>query len=318
MNILQDKNVMVTGAAGFIGSHLVDSLLNEGINRLVAVDNLFLGQSENLKQASQDKKLISCLGTEFDCCDYEVMETLIEEHSIDIVFDLATIPLPVSLKRPAWCYKQITEMGSVMCELLRKKKYKKLIHVSTSEVYGTAEIVPMPESHPWNSRTSYAAAKGAVDLMIKSYVATFGVDAIVLRPFNNYGPRQNDGNYAGVIPIFINNKLQNKNSTIFGNGEQSRDFIYVEDTASIICEISKANVPKGEIVNIASGQEVSIKDIYDTVYENTSQPLYAQERIGDVRRHFASTEKLSTFIGELTFQSFNDGMKKTIKWYENK
>jgi len=317
--MLNKKNILVTGAAGFIGSHLVDRLLREDTGTIVVIDNLFLGDRCNLDEASKDKRVVAYLGTEYTCCDYEIMEGVILKHEIDIVFDLATIPLPVSLARPRWCFDEITSMGSVICELLRKKMFSKLFHVSTSEVYGTAESVPMTEQHPWNARTSYAASKGAVDLMIKSYVATFGVDAVILRPFNNYGPRQNDGNYAGVIPIFINNRMKDQTSNIFGDGENSRDFIYALDTADIIIEISKVQVPSGEVINIASGTELTINNIFKAIYaDGKDQPVYQDERIGDVRRHFASTEKLFSYIAEYNFTPFSEGIVETSKWYEQK
>ena len=314
------NNILITGAAGFIGSHLSDVIYNKGeFSKLVLLDNLFLGKPSNLNQIQESRKVIKLLGKEFSCTKFNTMKEIIVENKIDTVIDLATIPLPVSLEDPRWCFEEITSMGSVICELLRQGHYGKLYHISTSEVYGSAEYTPMDELHPWQSRTSYAASKGAVDLMIKSYVATFNCNAVILRPFNNYGPRQNDGNYAGVIPIFIRNYLTKTKSTIFGDGQQTRDFIYVTDTAKIIDKLLDTEISKGEIINIASGNEISVKQIFKSIYKDFSvEPVFQAERIGDVKQHFACTTKLFNYIKKFDFTTFDEGIIRTIDWYDSK
>ena len=319
---LSKKNILVTGAAGFIGSHLSDALSLLEINKLVLVDNMFLGQKKNLELTKKNNPNVKeYLDKKFSIAKYEVIEDIIDQEEIDIVFDLATIPLPASLTDPKWCFEEITSMAVNLCELCRLGKFETLIHCSTSEVYGTSEFVPMNEDHPWNSRTAYAAAKGASDLCIKSYVSTFEIDAVIIRPFNNYGPRQNDANYAGVIPIFSNNLLNNNTCTIFGDGNQTRDFIYVTDTAKGIIEIAESSYEKGEVINLASGKEVSIKELGDLLYKTKSKkfdPVFEEKRPGDVDRHLAGTQRLKDLTGFKPEVSIDEGLSNTLDWYENK
>jgi UDP-glucose 4-epimerase len=319
---IENKTILVTGAAGFIGSHLCDALCDQNIKQLIVLDNLYLGKKENLEY-SRDKNinLVELLDPKYTSADFNIMKEVFEKYDVDYVFDLATIPLPASLENPKWCFEEITKMALNLCELARLGYFKTLIHCSTSEVYGTAEMIPMTEEHPWNSRTSYAAAKGAADLCIKSYVATYDIDAVIIRPFNNYGPRQNDGNYAGVIPIFINNALQNIQSNIFGDGMQSRDFTYVSDTARGFIELANSNFLKGEVINLSAEEEINILNLGNNIYSHLNQvfsPTFHNARIGDVQRHISSSARMRQLTDFVPAVSIDKGIKNTIEWYKMK
>ena len=199
---LSNKKVMVTGGAGFIGSHLVDALIKENPGNLVVVDNMFLGKKENLDQALINYPSLTLI--EQDASEYDPMKSIIREHGIEVIFNLAVIPLPTSLERPKWTVDRNISLTTTLCELAREKEFKTLIHFSSSEAYGTAVSAPMSEEHVLAPTTPYAASKAADDHIVCSFCETFHIDAAILRPFNNYGPRQNDKAYAGIIPTVIN------------------------------------------------------------------------------------------------------------------
>src|SRR5262245_2937413 len=218
MNMLKltGKSVLVTGGAGFIGSHLVDRIVRESPSNLVVIDNLFLGKEENLCQARQ--AFPSLRFYRQDVSDYQAMKQILGAEEVEVLFNLAVIPLPTSLEHPRWTVDNNLATITTVCELLREGYYRTLIHFSSSEAYGSARYVPMDESHPHHPSTPYAASKSAGDHVALSYHKTFGIDLSILRPFNNFGPRQNEGAYAGVIPIVIDRVLQGKPLTIYGDG----------------------------------------------------------------------------------------------------
>ena len=209
-------------------------------------------------------------------------------------------------------------MTSTICELLREGYYKTLIHYSTSEAYGTAHSDSMDENHPINPETPYAASKVSEDHIIMSYINTFGIDASIIRPFNNYGPRQNKGNYAGIIPIVINNATKGEPITIFGDGEQTRDFIFVRDTVDATIKIYEEEKTRGKIINIASGVETSIDNLVRKILylmKSDVKIIYDKPRPGDVRRHCADVTLAKNLIGfEPKILSY-DNLRETINYY---
>jgi UDP-glucose 4-epimerase len=249
---LRNKSVMVTGGAGFIGSHIVDELVDEGAERITVVDNFFLGKQRNLKDAMARYPGVKVYNQ--DVSDYDQMKQIMEKEGTDAVFDLAVIPLPASLERPAWTYTQNNAMALSICELARNGLFKTLVHFSSSEAYGNSISGPMDENHPLNGTTPYAASKAATDLLVLSYCRTFGVDASIVRPFNNYGPRQNEASYAGVIPITIKSIMKGESPHIFGDGKQTRDYLYVTDTARAAIKVYGCKATREKVLNIASGK----------------------------------------------------------------
>ena len=217
--MIKGKNVLVTGGAGFIGSHLVDRIICDDPANLVVVDNFFLGNEDNLadaRRAYPDLKLFR-----LDASDLAAMHQLVASQKIEVAFDLAVIPLPTSLSYPAWTIETNVGIATTLCELARWGNLQTLVHCSSSEAYGSATIVPMDESHPLLPSTPYAASKVSADHVVLSYILTFGIDAVVVRPFNNFGPRQNPGTYAGIIPIIINRVRKGEPVMIHGDGEQN-------------------------------------------------------------------------------------------------
>ena len=313
---LKNKSILVTGGAGFIGSHLIDEIVIEDPENVVVVDNLFLGNDKNLLSAFREYPNLKIYHN--DASKYDEIKKILHSENIDVVFDLAVIPLPTSLERPAWTFRHNTDITLSMCELLREGLYKTLIHFSSSEVYGTSIYAPMDENHPLNGTTSYAASKAASDLLLLSYCRVYGVDASIIRPFNNYGPRQNEGSYAGVIPITVNRIIKGEAPIIYGDGNQTRDYLYVTDTAKAALNIYKSNKTRGRVLNIASGREVSINHLIHTIAKLmncTADVIYGPERPGDVRRHIANIFLSEDLIGFHPTIGFEEGLKATIRWY---
>ena len=314
---LKNKSILVTGGAGFIGSHLVDRLIKEEPEKLVVVDNFFSGKESNLQDAKENYSNLKIYNQ--DASDYERMKEIMENEGIEVVFNLAVVPLPASLTKPRWTFEQNINLALSMCELVRNDYFDTLVHFSSSEAYGTSEYAPMDEKHPLNSTTPYAASKAAEDQLVFSYCRTFGIDATIIRPFNNYGPRQNEGSYAGVIPITIQRILNDEAPVIYGDGKQTRDYLYVTDTANATIDVYNSKSTRGKVLNIASGKEVSIETLVKLIakYLNCDKPIvYEQERIGDVRRHIANVYLAEDLIDFKPIVGFEEGLKKTVDWYK--
>ena len=315
---LKNKSILVAGGAGFIGSHLVDALVKENPEKITVLSNFYLGKEENLKEAKQIFSYLKIYHG--SAADFEVTRRIFENENIDIVYNLAVIPLPASLEDPLGSTIENVKIATNMCEILRKGLFKKLIHFSSSEAYGSAKQVPMNEKHELNPETPYAAAKASGDLIVDSYFRTFKLDTAILRPFNNYGPRQNAGKFAVIIPLFIK-KIMNKEMTltINGDGEQTRDFIYVTDTARAAIEFAKNNNVIGKTINIASGREVSMNYLTELICKEMNfkgKIVHAAERPGDVRRHFADISLAKKLINFETKIKLEEGIKLTCDWYK--
>lgn len=311
---IKNANILVTGGAGFIGSHLVDRLLTMDAKQVVIVDNLFVGTEKNLSEAYKK-------GAIFIKDDAEIEGTLdyiVEQYAIDIVFHCATKALNYSFINPVNAYMTNVNMIKNLLELQRRGAYSTLCHFSSSEVYGSAVYEPMDENHPYMATTTYAAGKAAADIMLRSYVNQYDLDAFIVRPFNNYGPRQNaEGPLAGIIPLTVKRILQDGTPEIHGTGQQSRDFIFVQDTIDAVCALYDS-MPKGESVNISTNGQITVNDLIGKIaayMDYKGEILRKEARNADVLCHNASNAKLKTMIGfEPT--PFDEGLQTTIEWYK--
>lgn len=308
------KTVLVTGGAGFIGSHLVDRLLAEGAAHVAVIDNMFLGSEENLSDAQATGKL------SFYKDDAEFVTSLdyiFNRHPIDIVFNCATKALNYSFLNPANAFGINVTVVLNLLELQRRGAFTSLCHFSTSEVYGSAVYEPMDEKHPRNPTTTYAAGKAAADLAVESYVHMFGLDGFIVRPFNNYGPRQNHrGLLAGVIPLTAWRILTGGTPEIHGDGKQSRDFIHVGDTVDAVVKLFGV-LPAGESVNISTDNQIAIGDLVTRI---AAMLGYREEivrksaRQADVLCHNASNQKVRALI-DYSLTDFEAGLRETLDWY---
>ena len=315
-NSIKGSTVLITGGAGFIGSHLADKIQSEGAKEVILVDNLFIGSEENIEGAVSKGAIFY----REDIENKNNLDYIFEKHNVDIVFNCATKALNYSFVNPAEAFSTNTRGVTNILELQRAGKFKTLCHFSTSEVYGTAIYEPMNEDHPRLPTTTYAAGKAAADLAVDSYVKMFDLDAFIIRPFNNYGPRQNyKGLLAGVIPITAWRIFKGEKPQIHGSGTQSRDFIYVEDTVKALIKLFLL-VKQGDNVNISSDNCYDINTLIPMIcehYNYTDEIVRQDARGSDVQTHLGCNKKLNSLIN-FKQTSFDEGLKKTLDWYSSK
>ena len=301
----------MTGAAGFIGSHLADRLAER--NELVLVDDFSIGCEENLAGVAgrPDVRIVRA-----DVTDRAVMHELMA--GIDVVFHLAISCLRTSLNHPYMSH-DINAGGTLaVCLAAHANRVGRLVYVSSSEIYGTAETVPMAETHPLRPTTVYGASKLAGELYALACHRTYGLPVSVVRPFNTYGPREP---YAGlraeVIPRFVLQLLAGRSPVVYGDGSQTRDFTFVSDTVAGIVAAAECDALVGDVVNVARGCEVSIREIAARLQALIGRTLpleLAAPRPGDVMRHFADTAKARALFGFVPAVDLDEGLGHTVAW----
>ena len=308
------KKILVIGGAGFVGSHLVEELVKIKTNKVFVVDNLFLGTKKNLLKV---KKKIFFFN--FDASNLSKINFFFKNRNFDIVFNLATKPINYSLINPLDGFYAQVDIVSNLLELCRKKKIKRLIHFSTSEVYGTGSGT-MNEDYKCRPETTYAAGKYACDILIGTYSKLYNLDTIIIRPSNIYGPRQYNENKQslspGLIVAAINSFKYNKSFQINGDGLQSRDYIYVIDFVKLVVE-SFEKLIKSNIYHFSSNQNLKLIDIVKIIknkFKYKNKISYSKKRLGDVYYHKLNNKKLKTII-DLRLTSFSKGIDETIKYY---
>jgi UDP-glucose 4-epimerase len=317
MRTLKGKTVLITGGAGFIGSHLAEGVLAAGASKVVVIDNLFVGKLSNLESVRKD-----IIFYHDDAADLGTMEAIIRKEGVETVYNMATMALIYSFFNPRTAYMVNVKLADVLCRLLRNKEYETLVHMSSSEAYGTALYTPMDENHPLNPTTPYAAGKAAADLLIKSFCNMYDdFDAVIIRPFNNYGPRQNiDGSLAGIIPLTVRRIQNGEKPFVEGDGLQTRDFIYVSDTVRGLVAAYENERLRGEVINLGSGVETKIIDIIKaicTYVGHKGEIEYRPERVADVKRLCASSDKAKKLLGLESYIHFGEGITKTLNWYKS-
>lgn len=317
MNNIKNNAFLLTGGAGFIGSHLCDFLLDNGARHVIIIDNFFLGSIDNLSRSLNEfnERVTVIKG---DASSHETVRNALNQYNVSVVINLATKALLHSFSDPHDAFRVNTDITLNLLELLRNKTYKKLIHISSSEVFGTAKTVPMDEDHDRRPETTYAAGKCAADVAVESYIRMFDVNAVILRPFNNFGPRQNTEKLAGIIPATVKRILYNENIVIHGDGYQTRDYIYVKDTVKIIGMFTSEVELNFYEYNMGSGIETSVNKIIDLIckkmnfkYDIKRMP----ERKADVKRHCANVERIEKEFGPMNLTNFDEAMDDTINFY---
>jgi len=308
------RTLLVTGGAGFIGSHLVDRLITEGAAHVVVIDNMFLGSEDNLLEAQATGKLTLYK----DDAEFATsLDYIFQRHAIDAVFNCATKALNYSFVNPSNAFGTNVTVALNLLELQRRGAFKSLCHFSTSEVYGSAVYEPMDEKHPRNPTTTYAAGKAAADLAVESYARMFSLDGCIVRPFNNYGPRQNHrGLLAGVIPLTAWRILTGGTPEIHGDGTQSRDFIHVRDTVDAVVKLFRV-LPAGESVNISTDNQTTIGDLVTRIAEilgHRGGIVRKPARAADVLCHNACNQKVRSLI-DYSLTDFDSGLRETLDWY---
>lgn len=311
---LRNKRIIVTGGAGFIGSHVVDQLVAAD-NQVIIVDDFSTGKWENIDHHATNGRVQV---EQADIRDVDTMVRLIK--GADTVFHLAVACLRASLKDPVSVH-EINATGTLaVCQASLKNDVKRLVYVSSSEAYGSALYVPMDEGHALNPTTVYGASKAAGEHYALAYWRTYGLPSLVVRPFNSYGPREHsEGASAEVIPKFAMRAMAGLRPVIFGTGDQTRDFTWVEDTARGIIAAAECDGLVGDCVNIARGQEISVNAICKLVLEKLGrqdlEPTYIENgRPGDVKRHYADVSKAKRLMGFSATVDIDVGIGQYVQW----
>jgi dTDP-glucose 4,6-dehydratase len=310
------KRVLVTGGAGFISSGFVRHLLAATPYEVVSLDALtYAGNLENLADVMAHERLSFVHG---DIRDKDLVRQLVGEVDV-IVNAAAESHVEKSIEEGASEFVTTNVEGTqILLDAIRETPVERFILISSSEVYGTAEYAPMDEEHPLNPRSPYAATKAGADRLVYSYFTTYDLPVVIVRPFNNYGPRQHP---EKVIPRFITQALSDQPLTIHGDGHASRDWLYVDDDAEAIEAIIAADIDAiaGEVINVATGIDLSVSQIADAVLEALDKPdslkSYVDERLGQVDRHIGSTDKAERLVGWRARVSFEEGLARTVEWY---
>jgi dTDP-glucose 4,6-dehydratase len=312
------KRVLVTGGAGFISSNFIRHLLAHTKHEVVSLDALtYAGNLENLADVMSHERLSFVHG---DIRDPDLVARLVAEVDV-IVNAAAESHVEKSIEEGASEFVTTNVEGTqILLDAIRRTPVERFILISSSEVYGTAEYAPMDEEHPLNPRSPYAATKAGGDRLAYSYYVTYGLPIVIVRPFNNYGPRQHP---EKVVPRFITQALRDEPLTVHGDGHASRDWLYVFDDAEAIAATIAAPIEAvaGEVLNVATGVDISVGDIADAVLDTLGKPRdlkrFVEERPGQVDRHIGSTEKAERLLGWRARTSFEEGLDRTVTWYRD-
>jgi len=308
--------ILITGGAGFIGSHLCDKYTKEG-HTVLCLDNFMNGNLMNIRHLLNYRNFKLING---DIRDFDLLEKMMRD--VDIVFHLAAqIHVDRSIIEPKLTY-EINVLGTQnILEVARMYDVEKIIHASTSEVYGSAQYAPMDENHPLNAPHPYGASKIAADRMCYAYIETYGMNICIMRPFNLYGPRQKDSGYGGAISLFTKRVLSNMPPIIYGAGEQTRDYTYIEDIVEAYNLILN-NKPIREPINFGTGKEIKIIDLANKIIElcgktGNIKPVHVEMRPGEVKRLVADISKAKEFLGWKPKYTITEGLREFIDWYKN-
>jgi len=312
---LAGLRVLVTGGAGFIGSHLVDTLLAGGAAHVRVLDNLVNGTRQNLAHLADDPAVRIIVG---DIRDEQARAAALED--VDIVYHLACLGVRHSLHQPV--ENHLVNAGGTLDMLIsaRERQVRRFIYVSTSEVFGTAQYAPMDERHPTWPETVYGGGKLAGEAYARAFFRTYGMDTVVVRPFNTYGPRSHfEGDSGEVLPRTIVRLQAGHRPLIFGDGEQTRDFMHVSDTAAALALLARTPAVAGQTLNLGSGSEVSVNELCATVADAVGRPdLYpdhVEARPGDVRRLIGDPSLMRALTGFTPRVGFDDGVRDLVDWF---
>jgi len=313
------KTCLVTGGAGFIGSRLVKQLLDDGA-RVRVLDNFSTGSMHNLEDVMHKPELSVVNG---DVCHLDTCSE--QTQSVDQVFHLAAkISVPESMEDLSG-YHAVNVTGTMnVLQASYQNKVKRVVNVGSSAAYGVATQLPITEANAVSFLSPYAATKYMQEVYAQMMSESYGLETASLRFFNVFGPGQDVGSaYAAVIPIFIHRILRNEPISIYGDGSQTRDFVYVQDVVNALMAAANADADKaqGQVYQVASGSKITIKALADKLYELIGQAPnieFKPPRQGDIQDSYASIDKIASSLGWKPETSFVDALKSTIAWHRNK
>lgn len=307
---------LVTGGAGFIGSHITESLLEQG-HHVRVLDNFSTGKRENIEVLKQ----------RFNGNRLEVLEGDVRDASrvgeavrgVNIIFhEAAFVSVPQSMDEPQNCFDVNISGTSQLFDAARKAGVSRAVVASSAAVYGESDALPLVEETPLQPKSPYAVSKRVDEMYAELFTSSFGFEVVALRYFNVYGPRQRpDSMYAAAVPIFARRLLDNKPVTIFGDGGQTRDLINVHDVVRANLVASEHPTAAGKVFNICTGVETRLLDLLDIMYELLPEAPtheHAAPRAGDIYRSVGSPQKAADVMGFRAQVSLADGLKEVIDW----
>ena len=304
---------LVTGGAGFIGSHIVDRLVAES-HQVRVLDDLSSGTLDNLTQI-RDR-------IEFTQADIRDRQAVTQAcHGVDyILHEAAWRSVPKSMADP-YGYTEVNVLGTVnLLETAAKARVKRVVCVSSSSVYGETKQMPLREDHPTAPISPYAASKLADELFCALFTRGFGLETVAVRYFNVFGPRQSlENDYAVVVPKFITCLLRRQPAPIYGDGTQSRDFTYVDNVVDATILASRADGISGDVFNIALGEEHTVLELWQTLNQILGlsiPPSFVPPRPGDVHRTLADSSKAMRRMGWKGRVGFSEGLRRTVEWFQ--
>lgn len=306
------KRFVVTGGAGFIGSALVRRLLAEGAGRVLVIDNLLTGFERNLAEVAADIDF-----QQLDIRDYDAIAPLIA--AADTVFHLAAIPsVPRSISEPVLSHEVNIDGTFQVFRACAEGRVRRVVYAASSSAYGDTPTLPKTESMRPTPLSPYAAQKLMGEYYAGVFTSCFGLETVALRFFNVYGPRQDPSSpYSGVISIFLRCLLERRPPTIFGDGEQSRDFTFVDDVVELVLKSARADGVAGQVYNAGNGGRYTLNEVWRVLQgiEGVKlEPRYAPPRAGDVRHSQADTTAAVRDLGHRPRISLEEGLRRTLEW----
>jgi len=309
------KKYVVTGGAGFIGSTLVRSLLQLGDGDVHVIDNLLTGYEHNLTEIGDRIKF-----HHVDIRNFDAVAPV--AAGADTIFHLAAIPsVPRSIHEPVPSHEVNINGTFNVLRAAAQGKARRVVYAASSSAYGDTLVLPKVETMAPNPKSPYAAQKLMGEYYLSVFAGCFGLETVALRFFNVFGPRQDPNSpYSGILSIFMRCLLERETPTIFGDGEQTRDFTYVEDVAELLIKASRADaaVCSGKVYNAGNGGRFSLNHIWDALQKIEGvgvAPAYGPPREGDVRDSQADTTAAVRDLGHAPRYSFEAGLLKTLEWY---
>ena len=307
---------LVTGGAGFIGSHIVHTLLEQG-HSVRVLDNFSTGKRENLEGLSEQFH-----GNRLEVVEGDLREAPRVEQAVrgvDVVFhEAAFVSVPQSMEEPQTCFDVNISGTSRLFDTARAAGVRRAVVASSAAVYGESDALPLTEETPLQPLSPYAVSKRVDEMYAELFTSAFSFEVVALRYFNVYGPRQRpDSMYAAAVPIFARRLLDGKPVTVFGDGGQTRDLINVRDVVRANLIASEHPDAAGKIFNVCTGVETRLLDLLEVMYElvpNVPPPQFAAPRPGDIYRSVGSPHKAAEVLGFRAEVSLADGLKETVDW----
>ncbi len=307
------RKCIVTGGAGFIGSALVRKLLAQGDTSVEVVDNLLTGHARNLEEV-RDRIVFH----EIDIRHYAPLAAAI--HGADTVYHLAAIPsVPRSIREPVPSHEVNLDGSFNVFHACVQGKVRRVVYAASSSAYGDTDVLPKEETMAPRPKSPYAAQKLMGEYYASTFHTCFGLDAVALRFFNVYGERQDPGSpYSGVISLFMRAAIERRNPTIFGDGEHSRDFTYVDDVVGLCMKAAAASNVGGQVYNAGNGNRYTLNELWRLLQtiEGVDLPAkFEPAREGDVRDSQADITAATRDLGHNPQYTFEQGLRRTLAWY---